>query len=126
MNRHDRTGKCGFHATSRCNGNLQAMMEKDVVLAALAQITTMVVAVGGWVFAWRMQNQVKAVERLQRKVNILKADALARIEHEKLAIERLSELCPTSKSDIKEGLRKAVFVQCGVRPTLTRSRVERM
>ncbi len=101
-------------------------MEKDVVLVAVAQITTMVVAVGGWLFAWRMQNQAKAVERLQRKVILLKTDALARIEHEKLAIERLSELCFIAKPAIKEELRQAVFVRCGIRPILTRARVERM
>ncbi len=101
-------------------------MEKDLLLAIPAHITTIVVAVGGWIFTWKMQRQARAMERLERRVKLLRAEVLARIEHENISVERLSESCAIPHQTIKVQLRDAALTRCGIRPRLTKSQVERM
>ena len=43
-------------------------MEKEVIVAIVGSLTTLAVAIGGWVFYWAMHRDAKTRDRLEKKV----------------------------------------------------------
>ena len=67
-------------------------MTETMLTTLLGHLTTLLVAAGGWVFAYLMQRDAKRRASLERKLTRLEDEVRARIALEKAACEWLSEL----------------------------------
>lgn len=67
-------------------------MEKEVLVAIVGSVTTVAVAIGGWVFGWLMQRDARTRERQRNQIDHLKDEVRARIEVENTASQWLAEL----------------------------------
>lgn len=67
-------------------------MEKEVIVAIVGSLTTLAVAIGGWVFYWAMHRDAKTRDRLEKKVLKLEKEVEARMDVEKSANLWIAEL----------------------------------
>lgn len=87
----------------------------------LGHLTTLLVAAGGWVFAYLMQRGAKRRASLERKLTRLEDEVRARIALEKAACEWLSEKTQKTPLAVKLELRKRAQERSGLRPKLAES-----
>lgn len=81
----------------------------------------MLVAAGGWIFAYLMQRDAKQRARLERKLRQLEDEVRVRIALEKAACEWLSELSTKTPHAAKLELRKRAHERPGLRPKMAAS-----
>ncbi len=96
-------------------------MSETLLIAAAGYVVTLLVAVGGWVFGYRMQSEARRLSRLEKKVNQLESEARARIALEKAACEWLAELTKRSPEAVKRDLRSRGQERSGLRPKMSDS-----
>lgn len=110
----------------RSHINLQlgdCQMEKEVVVAIVGATTTLVVAIGGWTFAWMMQRDTQTRDRLRKRVAQLTDDVRARIEVEKEATALIAELSNKTQQAAMLEVRKRTEEKTGLRPRLSPSQL---
>lgn len=98
-------------------------MEKEVVVAIVGATTTLVVAIGGWTFAWMMQRDTQTRDRLRKRVAQLTDDVRARIEVEKEATALIAELSNKTQQAAMLEVRKRTEEKTGLRPRLSPSQL---
>jgi len=103
-------------------------MPTEVIVAIVGSVTTMVVAIGGWVFAWFIQREAKElkqlsrqVERLQRTQSDLNSEILVRIDMEDIANEEIARLDKISADAAKSRVRRLTKEKVGRSPQFSRS-----
>lgn len=94
-------------------------MSETLWIAAVGYVVTLLLAFGGWVFAYRMQSEVRRLARLEKKVNQLELEVRARIAQEKAACDWLSELTNRPSLAVKLDLRKRGQERSGLRPRMS-------
>ena len=93
-------------------------MSETLLIAAAGYVVTLLVAVGGWVFGYSMQNQARRLARLEKKVNQLESEVRARIALEKAACAWLAELTNRPSQSVKLELRDRAEERSGLRPKM--------
>jgi hypothetical protein len=58
-------------------------MSETVLIGIAGNVVTLLVAIGGWVFGYRMQSEARRLGRLEKKVGQLESEVRARIALEK-------------------------------------------
>src|SRR5579872_3632008 len=71
---------------------MEKTMEKEIAVAIVGSFTTVLVAAGGWVFAWLLQRETKARERQRDLIENWQKELLARIALEDVSTEWIAEL----------------------------------
>ncbi len=90
-----------------------------MAVALIGSLTTSVVAAGGWIFAWKMQHEVKLRERREKKIEEYRSEVRARIEVEKSANEWLAQKTDRSEQSVMLEVRKRTEDRCGLRPKMS-------
>lgn len=96
-------------------------MSETLLIAAAGYLVTLLVAVGGWVFGYRMQSEARRLARLEKKVNHLETEVRARIALEKAACDWLAELTSRTPEAVKRDLRNRAQERTGLRPRMSDS-----
>ena len=94
-------------------------MEKEVQVAIVGSLTTVLAAALGWLFAWFMQRESKARERQRNWIRALENEVRARMEEEKVANEWLGELLNRRSQSVTLEVRKRTEEQSDVRPQMS-------
>jgi hypothetical protein len=95
------------------------LVNSDVLVALIGSATTVLVASGGWCFAWMLHRDSKARERQERRIEKLQEELIARIVHEQKANEWLAEVTKLTPRAVMLELRKRVEKEIGRRPQMT-------
>ena len=82
-------------------------------------VVTLLVAIGGWLFAYKLNKQSKRIVRLEKNNLRMRLEVRARMAVETAACEMLSELRGTTPLAIQRELRDKTHTQTGLRPKLT-------
>ena len=90
-------------------------------VALIANGITLVVAIGGWTFAYLMQREKKLIASQKRKMEKFQVEVRARIALEKAACEWLSELTHRTNDAVKRELRNRAQERSGIRPKMSDS-----
>ena len=98
-------------------------MSNDVTIAIIGSATTMVVALGGWAFAYLMQRNPNKLSSQARRIDRLSDEVRARIALEKAACDWLGEATGRSADSIKLELRTQTQDRTGLRPRMSSSDV---
>lgn len=96
-------------------------MTENILIALLGNFITLLVATGGWVFAFYMHRDAKERERLARKVRRLEDELRSRIALEKTACALLSEETGKSPEAVKRDIRNKTQEASGLRPKMSAS-----
>lgn len=101
-------------------------MSVELWIALGANLTSLLVAAGGWLFAWRLQKEKKKQDRRDRLLTRALREILARIAVEEQAIDYIAQRLPANRQGLKVALRDAVEAELGYRPAMSRSEVKRL
>lgn len=96
-------------------------MEAGVTAALIGAVTTGVVAIGGWAFAWGMQRETKARDRLRKRVAKLEQEVRARMAVEEAANDLIAELTQKPRKAIMLQVRDRAHEASGLRPEMSPS-----
>lgn len=96
-------------------------MSNDVMVAIIGSTTTMMVALGGWIFAYLMQRNANKLSSQARRIDRLSDEVRARIALEKAACDWLGETTARSPDSIKRELRTRTQDRTGLRPRMSGS-----
>ncbi|MEZ5954032.1 MAG: hypothetical protein R3C13_06950 [Hyphomonas sp.] len=106
-------------------------MQTEVIVAIVGAITTFLVAVGGWVFAWILNRDTKRRtelerenERLKAKTRSLSDEVRARMDMEDTAVEWIAELEGLTQRQAKLQLRDKAEGIAGRRPRMSPSTLD--
>ena len=94
-------------------------MNSDVLVALIGSVTTVLVASGGWWFAWMLHRDSKTRERQEKRLEKLQEEVTSRIVHEQKANEWIAELTKGTARGVMLELRKRVEDEIGRRPQMT-------
>jgi len=94
-------------------------LNSDVLVALIGSVTTVLVASGGWWFAWMLHRDSKARERQEKRIEKFQEEVIARIVHEQKANEWLAQLTNGTARGVMLELRKMVEDEIGRRPQMT-------
>ena len=94
-------------------------MSEQVLTTFIASLTTLLVAAGGWFFAFRIHGQAKKIERLTQRVDRLKEDGRARVALEQVTCEWVAAQQGISPLAAQRMLRDMAYQRHGRRPRLT-------
>ena len=94
-------------------------MSETLLVAAAGYLVTLLVAIGGWVFGYRMHSEARRLARLEKKVNRLQLEVRARIALEKSACNWVSELTGRTPEAVKRDLRSRGRELSGLRPKMS-------
>jgi len=75
------------------------MLSEILITSLIANFITLVIAVGGWVFTYKLHNQSKKLQGQAAKIKKLQDEVRARISLEKAACEWIIEI---RGGDVKE------------------------
>lgn len=100
-------------------------MSVEMWIALGANLTSLLVAAGGWLFAWRLQKEKKQQDRRDRLLERALREILARIALEDKALDSLAARLSGNRQGLKVELRDAVEAELGYRPAMSRSEVKR-
>lgn len=96
-------------------------MTETVLVALIANVMTLLVAIGGWVLTYKLQCDARRQARLERQVEKLGQEVRARIALEKAACEWLGEVTQRTAESAKRELRRRAQERSGLRPKLSDS-----
>lgn len=96
----------------------QAMTE-TIQIVLLGHAVTLIVAIGGWQFAYRIHVEQKRLANQTRRIQRLEEEVRARIALEKTACEWLATLTDRTSESIKRELRARTQERSGLRPKLS-------
>jgi hypothetical protein len=96
-------------------------MSETLIIATTGYVVTLLVAIGGWVFGYRIQNQSRRLARLEKRANQLKSEVRARIALENAACEWLAGLTNRTSNSVKLELRDLTEKTSGLRPEMSNS-----
>jgi hypothetical protein len=94
-------------------------------IALGANFTSLMVAAGGWLFAWRLQKEKKKQDRREKLLDRALREIMARIVLEEKSIDHFLDEQPLGRQALKVALRDQVEAELGYRPTMSRSEVNR-
>lgn len=97
----------------------------EMWIAVGANLTSLLVAAGGWLFAWRLQKEKKRQDRRDKLLERALREIHARIVLEEKSVEYLVGQLPLGKQAVKLELRDLVEKELGYRPAMSRSEVKR-
>ena len=93
-------------------------MPEALWVALISSTATLLAAVGGWFFAYRLNSQSKQLAQREKRIVKLEQEVRARIALEKMACEWLGELENKTPRAIQLELRNRTQAQTGLRPRL--------
>jgi hypothetical protein len=96
-------------------------MSNEVLVAIVSGMTTLSIAVAGWVFAYNLQYSSARFQRLQKRVSRLETEVRARIGHERTACDWIGQLLDKSPESVKRDLRARTHARTGTRPRMAES-----
>ena len=96
-------------------------MSEVMQVSILGSSVTLLVAIGGWIFAYLMQREAKRFARQERKIKKLEEEVRARIALEKAACAWLAELTSRTADAVKLDLRRKTQERSGMRPKMSES-----
>ena len=96
-------------------------MDKDILFFLIGHAVTLVIAVGGWIFAYILHRDAKSQARISARVERLEAEVRARIFLEEDACDWLAELTFRQNQSVKLELRKRSESRSGLRPKMSRT-----
>jgi hypothetical protein len=94
-------------------------MTETALIALLGYLVTLLVAIGGWVFAYHIHRDAKRLDQLERKTTRLKEEVRARIALEKTACHWLGDLTARTPRSVQLELRTRNQERSGLRPKLS-------
>jgi hypothetical protein len=94
-------------------------------IALGANITSLLVAAGGWAFAWRLQNEKKKQDRRDKLLQRALREIMARVVLEEKTLDYVVDDQPLGRQALKVALRDQVEAELGYRPSMSRSDVKR-
>ncbi len=101
-------------------------MTTELWIAIGANVTSLLVAAGGWVFAWRLQREKTKRERRDKLLERALKEVRARIALEEAALDYIVDTLGAEKRQaVKVALRDTVEKQTGDRPAMSRVEVKR-
>ena len=101
-------------------------MSVELWIALGANLTSLLVAAGGWVFAWRLQKEKKKQDRRDRLLQRALREIMARIVLEEQTVAHFLDEQPLGRQALKVSLRDRVEQELGYRPAMSRSEVKRL
>ncbi|WP_285712310.1 hypothetical protein [Erythrobacter oryzae] len=101
-------------------------MTVELWIALGANLTSLLVAAGGWLFAWRLQKEKKKQDRRDKLIERTLREVMARIVLEEKSIDHLLDEQPLGRQALKVTLRDLVEAELGYRPAMSRSDVKRL
>jgi hypothetical protein len=101
-------------------------MEKEILLSLIGHLTTVLVAAGGWWFAWRLQKEKKQQERQQKQLEKMADEILARIILEERSLTFIHEKLGLRQETVKRQLRDQVDAEIGWKPRMSKSETKRL
>lgn len=101
-------------------------MDQEVLLSLIGHVTTVLVAAGGWWFAWKLQAERKRQERQQKQLEKMGDEILARIILEERALAFIVAKSGDNAATIKRRLRNEVEQEIGWKPRMTKSQTKRL
>jgi hypothetical protein len=101
-------------------------MSVELWIALAANVTSLLVAAGGWLFAWRLQNEKKKQEQRDKLLERSLREILVRIALEEQILDFAAEQLPMKKKAIQNLLRDRVEAELGYRPAMSRSQVKQL
>jgi hypothetical protein len=96
-------------------------MDNEILRSLIGSLVTLLVAAGGWIFAYILHRDEKSQARIKARVERLEAEVKARIFLEEEACDWLAELTSRSAQSIKLDLRKRSENRLGSRPKMSRA-----
>lgn len=101
-------------------------MSVELWIALGANLTSLLVAAGGWLFAWRLQKEKKKQDRRDTLLRRALREVMARIVLEEKSIDYVLDELPHGRQALKVSLRDLVEAELGYRPAMSRSEVKRL
>lgn len=96
-------------------------MINEILLFLIGNAVTLLIAAGGWVFAYILHRDAKSQVRIESRVERLAAEVKARIYFEEDACDWLAELTFRSAQSVKLDLRNRSENRSGCRPKMSKS-----
>lgn len=100
-------------------------MTVEMWIALGANLTSLLVAAGGWLFAWRLQKEKKKQDRREKLLQRSLREIMARVVLEEKTIDYFIDEQPLGRQALKVELRDRVEAELGYRPAMSRSEVKR-
>ena len=100
-------------------------MATEVIVAIVASLTTVLVAIGGWVFAWTLNRDTKRLATLERRNQELVDEVRARMHMEDVAVSWIAESEGLTEAQAKLQLRERGEKLYGSRPRMSPSQIDR-
>lgn len=94
-------------------------MPGELWVALISSAATLLAALGGWLFAYRLNNQSKQLARREKRIAKLEQEVRARIALEKTACVWLGELGSKTPRAIQLEPRNRTQARTGLRPRFT-------
>jgi len=101
-------------------------MSVELWIALGANLTSLLVAAGGWLFAWRLQKEKKKQDRRDKLLQRALREVMARIVLEDKSIDHFLDEQLFGRQTLKVSLRDLVEAELGYRPAMSRSEVKRL
>ena len=96
-------------------------MTNDILFFLIGNAVTLLIAAGGWFFAYFLHRDAKSQARIKARVERLEAEINARIFLEEDACDWLAELTSRPNQSVKLELRKRSEIRSGSRPKMSRA-----
>lgn len=96
----------------------------EMIVALIGSATSLLIAMGGWIFAARQARHQLHIERLERRVERLRKDGEARVALEKLTCAYIGEQQGRTALAVQRELRDLTKQKTGLRPRLTPANYE--
>ncbi|UYV16346.1 hypothetical protein [Porphyrobacter sp. ULC335] len=98
----------------------------EMWLALGANLTSLVVAAGGWLFAWKLQKEKRRQDRRDKLLDRALREVHARIVLEEKSVDYFVDEQPLGRQALKVELRDLVEQEIGYRPAMSRSEIKRL
>ena len=101
-------------------------MSSDVLVALIGSVTTVLVAGGGWWFAWKLHSEGKSLERQKAKYRNALSELHARAVFERKANDWIAELNETTSRSAMLEIRRRVKEELGYGPEMSEQEIKKL
>jgi len=101
------------------------MMTESLLTTLISNGVTLLVASGGWVFAYSMQRDARRSARQVARIDRLETELLARIALEKETCHWVASALERTPDAIKKELRQLSHERTGLRPSMSASDISK-
>lgn len=98
---------------------------KEFIVAVLPSLTSIVLAIGGWIFAWRITQDTKRTQRLEREVKDYLMEIRSRMDLEEVTNNEIAKQTGKTSIAIQRQMRDLTENDRGTRPSMNPERINR-